>query len=152
VPLSQLKLRQYTLNDLDAIFRMDERCFAEPFRFSRDAMEQFAESSNAYVPLAEIDGALAGFAILHLEGETGYIVTLDVDEAFRRKGVAQSLMGRMEQHAREYGASAIFLHVHERNLVAVAFYDHNGFEQVDVDENFYGNGFHALVYRRLLTA
>jgi ribosomal-protein-alanine N-acetyltransferase len=150
VALPQLKLREYTPDDLDAIFRMDERCFAEPVRFSRDAMEQFADSPKAYVPLAEIDGVLAGFAILHLEGETGYIVTLDVEEAFRRRGIAQSLMGQIEAHACASEAEALFLHVYERNMAALAFYDHAGFEHVGDDADFYGRGLNASIYRRLL--
>jgi len=113
-------------------------------------MQQFAEQPRAFVPLAEIDGQLAGFAILHVEGESGYIVTLDVDEAFRRKGIAQVLMERVVVHARETGAAVLFLHVYERNQAAIAFYDHAGFEQVGEDDEFYGNGLNALIYRRLL--
>jgi ribosomal-protein-alanine N-acetyltransferase len=151
VALPQLKLRTYTPEDLDAIFEMDERCFALPFRFSRESMQHFAEASLAFAPVAEIDGQLAGFAILHVQGEAGYIVTLDVDEAFRRKGIAQALMGRMEAHALETGLAVLFLHVYERNAAAIAFYDHAGFEQVGEDEDFYGRGLNALIYRRLLS-
>ncbi|MEO6924023.1 MAG: GNAT family N-acetyltransferase [Bryocella sp.] len=146
-----MKLRKYTDEDVEKLFRLDEQCFPLPFRFSLEAMRRFASSSKAFVPMAEMDGELVGFVILHVEGTAGYIVTLDVAEAYRRKGIAQALMQQVEAHAREAACEVLVLHVFDRNQSAIAFYDHAGFEEVDRDENFYGEGLHALVYRRLLT-
>src|SRR5580698_6100783 len=99
-PLSQtIQLRKYDSDDLEAMFRLDEACFEEPFRFSQTAMRRFVESRKARVVIAESDGALAGFAILHVEGRVGYVVTLDVSEEFRRRGLARQLMQAMEQYA-----------------------------------------------------
>ena len=72
-----IQLRGYEPRDLDTMFRLDEACFEEPFRFTRLAMQRFAESREARVVIADSDGNLAGFAILHVEGRVGYIVTLD---------------------------------------------------------------------------
>jgi len=68
------------------MFRLDEVCFEEPFRFTHSAMQRFAESRKARAVIAESDAALAGFAILHVEGTVGYIVTLDVAEDFLWQG------------------------------------------------------------------
>ena len=60
-------LRGYRDDDLDAMFRLDEVCFEAPFRFSRAAMRRFAKARRARVAIAELDGELVGFCIVHVE-------------------------------------------------------------------------------------
>ena len=50
---SEIFLRDYRATDLEAIFRLDEACFAEEFRFDRESMREFAEERNAIVRIAE---------------------------------------------------------------------------------------------------
>jgi [ribosomal protein S18]-alanine N-acetyltransferase len=46
-------LRDYRASDLDAMFRLDETCFAEEFRFDWRSMREFAEEQDAVVRVAE---------------------------------------------------------------------------------------------------
>jgi hypothetical protein len=39
---AELRFREYVAEDLEAIFRLDEACFAEAFRYSRAVMRRFA--------------------------------------------------------------------------------------------------------------
>jgi len=145
-----IELRGYDARDLDAMFRLDEECFEEPFRFTRSAMRQFAESRKARVVIAESVGALAGFAILHAEGRVGYIVTLDVAEDFRRRGLARQLMEAMEQEAEDAACAVVGLHVFVGNEAAIRFYERVGYERVGDVPAFYGDGLDAWVYRKKL--
>src|SRR5271155_4037737 len=90
----EIFLRNYRTTDLDAMFRLDEACFAEAFRFDRESMREFAEERNAVVQVAEnICGEIVGFVIAHLERVASewraYVVTLDVAPEYRRKGLAR---------------------------------------------------------------
>lgn len=143
-----IQLRGYEPRDLDAMFRLDEACFEEPFRFTRLAMQSFAESREARVVIAESDGNLVGFAILHAEGRVGYIVTLDVAEDFRRQGLAQRLMQAMEQHARDDGCAVVGLHVFVGNESAILFYESAGYGRAGDVAGFYGEGLDAWTYRK----
>jgi len=134
------------------MFRLDEECFEEPFRFSRTAMRRFAESRKAHVVIAESDGTLAGFAILHVEGRVGYVVTLDVAEGFRRHGLAARLMQTMEQQAIDAECAVVGLHVFVGNAGAIRFYEHAGYKRVGDVPGFYGEGLNAWVYRKKLAA
>jgi len=147
-----IQLRGYVPRDLDAMFRLDEVCFEEPFRFTRSAMQRFAESSKARAVIAESDAALAGFAILHVEGSVGYIVTLDVAEDFRRQGLAQRLMQAMEWQAVEAGCAVVGLHVFVGNEAAIRFYERVGYERTGDVPGFYGEGLDAWAYRKKLGA
>src|SRR5580698_5724220 len=150
-PLSQtIQLRKYDSDDLEAMFRLDEACFEEPFRFTQTAMRRFAESRKARVVIAESDGTLAGFAILHVEGHVGYVVTLDVAEAFRRSGVARQLMQALENEAVQAGCAVVGLHVFVGNDSAIRFYERNGYARAGVVSAFYGGGLDAWMYGKKL--
>jgi ribosomal-protein-alanine N-acetyltransferase len=153
---SSFDLRPYTATDLDAMVALDDVCFAEPFRFNRASMKSFAEAKNACTLLAEEDGQLAGFCILHVETSrrrlVGYVVTLDVAPAHRRRGLATELMQGVERMAVAEECSAMLLHVYAENAGAVAFYQRLGFERLYDDEGFYGEGLDAVVMHRRLGA
>src|SRR5579871_1173327 len=96
------------------MYALDLECFAPPFRFTRRAMRRFAEQPGAITLLSETDTQppqLAGFVIAHLEGRAAYIATLDVAPAFRRRGLARTLMQETESRALAAGAQEIALHV-----------------------------------------
>src|ERR1700743_283171 len=81
--LNGIVLRRYQAEDLEAMFQLDEACFAEEFRFDRESMREFAEERNAIVRVAEkVCGEVVGFVIVHVElvaaGWRAYVVTLDV--------------------------------------------------------------------------
>lgn len=147
--MSDFGLRGYRAGDLEAMFRLDEVCFAEPFRFSRETMRRFVEARRARVVVAESDGELVGFCVVHVESvKVGYVVTLDVAPEWRRKGVAGVLMGAVEDQVRAAGSGAMVLHVFTGNDAAIRFYERTGYGLVGEDEDFYGDGVGALVYRK----
>lgn len=133
---------------------LDGVCFEKPFRFSRSAMRRFAQAPMARVVIAEEDAALVGFAILDIEdtdtGRVGYVVTLDVDPACRRRGVAGALMREVERQAVAEGCPGMLLHVFIGNAAAMQFYEAEGYVRSHRVEGFYGAGMDAWVCRKLL--
>ena len=99
-------------------------------------------------------GKLLGFCITHIEraGGTGagYVVTLDVAPAARRKGLARRLMHAAEQQAVAAGCRLLALHVFSGNTAAIAFYEYLGFTRSHCERGFYGKGLDALVYLKEL--
>ena len=153
-PPAGITLRDYRPGDDAAMYALDLECFAPPFRFTRRAMRRFAEQPGAITLLAESNlrhpPELAGFVIAHMEGRTAYIVTLDVAPAFRRRGLARTLMQETESRARATGAHEIALHVFTGNTGAILFYESLAYGRLRMAENFYARGVHALVYTKLL--
>jgi ribosomal-protein-alanine N-acetyltransferase len=137
-----IALRGYRAEDLDAMYELDVACFERPFRFSRATMRSFAEAGNARAVLA-VDGAkVAGFGILQVEPLNhhwaGYIVTLDVDPAYRRQRLGRRLMAALEGHALAAGCTELVLHVFSGNEAAIRFYEGCGFMRATRAEGFYG--------------
>jgi ribosomal-protein-alanine N-acetyltransferase len=150
--LSGLRLREYRLGDWQAMLALDVLCFEPVFQFSRKAMRGFAEAPGAVTVLAEAEGELAGFCIVQLEQRTGYVVTLDVAPAWRRRGLAQRLMAEVESRLQRAGAVGMELHVFPGNVGAMRFYEAIGYARTGVAEGFYGQGLDALLYRKKLQA
>ncbi len=154
---SEIVIRDYRPTDLDAMFRLDEACFTDEFRFERESMREFAEEENAVVQIAEEDcGGIAGFVILHLERIAseliGYVVTLDVASEYRGKGIAQRLMSEAESKAAAAGVQRIQLHVFTGNEGAICFYETMGYRRMRVHRGFYGRaGLDAVVYSKELS-
>jgi ribosomal-protein-alanine N-acetyltransferase len=140
--------REYRPGDWEAMYALDLVCFEQQFRFSRRAMRGFAEAKAAVTVLAEAEGELVGFCIAEVEERVGYVVTLDVAPAWRRKGLAGRLMTEVEGRVRAAGAVGMALHVFTGNLGAVRFYEAIGYERVGMAQGFYGRGLDGLVYRK----
>lgn len=88
--------------------------------------------------VAESDGTICGFAVLHhiVKGETPFMYErdfLDIDEfcvdaAFRRQGVALRMMTFIRSYAKEKGFHRLELNMWEFNEGALAFYEAAGFK------------------------
>ena len=155
---SDISFRDYRTGDLEAMFQLDEACFAEEFRFDRESMLEFAEERNAIVRVAEkVCGEIVGFVIVHIErvvaGWRAYVVTLDVAAEWRQKGLATRLMREVEACAMAAGARWIQLHVFTENTGAIRFYEQLGYKRICMKQGFYGDtGLDAFVYGKELHA
>lgn len=152
----EAELRGYLKGDLDAIYRLDQLCFSNEFRFGRESMRAFAEADDAVTLIAETTGGeIAGFVIVQVErrGDNvrGYVVTLDVAEKCRRRGLAQMLLQETEKRAAAAGALWMELHVFTGNIEAIRFYERSGYTRIELKRRFYGGaGLDAFVYRKEL--
>jgi ribosomal protein S18 acetylase RimI-like enzyme len=155
---SEVFLRDYRATDLEAMFQLDEACFAEEFRFDRESMREFAEERNAIVRVAQSGcGEIVGFVIVHVErvasGWRAYVVTLDVAAECRQKGLARRLMREVEACATVTGVRWIQLHVFTGNAGAILFYERLGYKRISLRPGFYGDaGLDAYVYGKELAA
>ncbi len=145
-------LRGYKSGDAAAMYALDLECFAPPFRFSRRAMREFAEAPGALRVVAEADGRLAGFCIIHVEQSVGYLVTLDVAAAWRRQGLARTLLNEVESRVRLGGGAGMALHVFSGNVGAIRFYEAAGYMREGEAKGFYGRGLDALIYGKCFEA
>ena len=151
-----IRLRPYRTNDLDAMHALDVVCFEKPFRFTHRAMRRFAEAPQARVVIADDEGTLVGFVILHIEdaaGErVGYIVTLDVSPTYRRRGIAGRLMREVERRTSGEGCATLLLHVFTGNQPAIRFYAANGFVSSNREIDFYGPAKDAWTFYKPLNS
>lgn len=147
-------LREGVEDDITAMYLLDLKCFEAPFRFNLRAMRRFVMYRGAIVILAESAGELAGFVVVHVirrsNTKFGYVVTLDVASAYRRQGLARTLVAAAETRAGAAGASRMVLHVLDRNAAAVALYEREGYTRQEFCPGFYGENLDAWVHGKSL--
>ena len=151
----EVVLREYRAADLNRIVLLDETCFTEEFRFEQRSMKVYAEARNAISLIAEKEGEIVGFVIVHVERVSarwrGYVMTLDVAAEYRRRGLAGHMMQAVEKLAQANGARWMELHVFTENERAIRFYARQGYERVATIPRFYGAaGLDAFEYRKEL--
>ena len=151
-----IHLRDATPSDLEAMHRLDQFCFVEPFRFDLPTMRRYASEPGAVVLLAQAGPAdsadLLGFVLVHLLRRRtlhlAYVTTLDVHPDHRRQGIAAALMRVAEARALAANATVLRLHVSTTNLGAIRFYEQLGFLLHSCVPSFYGEGLDARIYSK----
>jgi GNAT superfamily N-acetyltransferase len=99
-----------------------------------ERIERIASDPTTWLVVAELDGELAGFGVLHAQNlverdEPGVEVAgLVVGERFRRRGVGELLMQALEDEARARGGNVMVLNTAHRRADAHAFYEALGYE------------------------
>jgi ribosomal-protein-alanine N-acetyltransferase len=153
-----MQYRLYHPADFEQLYAIEEACFDSVLRFDRRYMKQLTERASSVTWTAEWgtgEGSrLAGFVIVEwtrmLRGIIAYIQTIEVDPAFRRRGVARELLRLSEDSARQAHATYIWLHVDETNSTAIALYRASGYERHGNHSGYYQNGHGAEIYAKPL--
>ena len=92
---------------------------------------------------------LCGIASMYAIAGEGQIMNVAVSSAFRRKGVAMSLMLSLIEKAKEAKCENITLEVAEDNISAISLYEKCDFAVVGKRNGFY-NGKNALIMEKKL--
>lgn len=93
------------------------------------------------------DGAVCGFLLAWRAADELHLTDLGVTAAFRRRGVARSLVAELSRD----DARVIFLEVRASNAPALALYGALGFTELDRRARYYADtGEDAVVMQRLL--
>lgn len=102
---------------------------------------------QARLLVAQCDGEIAGLVLGWIVADELEVVDVAVRDAFRRRGVARSLVSRIFAQARVEGALEAFLEVRAGNFAAQALYRSLGFQRVGERAGYYRDGEDAFLFR-----
>ena len=97
---------------------------------------------------------LDGFVIISHAADQAEILTIAIDPALRRQGLARKLLDIAETELADLGVDTLFLEVAEDNTAAIAFYKASGFEPIGKRPAYYKRAMGrvgALTYRKRLS-
>lgn len=141
-----MELRPFRPSDFETLCEIDCACFPPGISYPRQVMAEFIDNPNSRTWLAQEGSEVAGFLIADYDAERrGHIVTVDVLEKWRRRGIATALMEAAEHWASQQGADLIFLETAEDNLAAQQFYLARGYAKTEKIEGYYSNGVAAWI-------
>ncbi|MBE7620561.1 ribosomal-protein-alanine N-acetyltransferase [Komagataeibacter sp. FXV2] len=138
--------------DLPALARVHAASFAPDQQWDAPALETLLAMPGVALGVAVAqDGGrqvVAGFIMVRTVLDEAEILTLAVDPAFRRRGLARALLSWMVDMAAGQGAARLFLEVGVDNTAALALYRDAGFGGVGRRRGYYPDGSDAQVMAR----
>src|SRR5690349_4237828 len=105
-----IRFRDASARDLPRLWEIDQLCFEPTISYSLTEMAYYLARPNAFGIVAEVEAqGIIGFAIADKLRSTGHIVTIDVLEQMRGRGLGTELMSRVEERLRALKCSAVVL-------------------------------------------
>ena len=135
-----IRLREYEARDFDALCELDRTCFSPAIAYSRREMRAYLNAPGADCVVAENDNGIVGFCITARGKRQAYIVTIDVIEAMRKRGIGGALLVEAEKRLCAKGVSAIALDTATDNVSAIAFWQKHGYRKIGIRKGYYPNG------------
>jgi [ribosomal protein S18]-alanine N-acetyltransferase len=154
-------LREYQPADFEALFQLDQICYAPGIAYSRRMMREYLALPGVACLVAEAEanadaGAAAnkitGFILAESEAAEAHIITLDVSPEARREKIGTQLYIAMEKNLARRGVREIFLETATDNDAGVAFWRHHGYRTAGVIRNYYLRGKHAYAMSKHIHA
>ena len=143
-----IEIRAARDSDLDAIHRLENDCFPNPWR--REFFQSELHQSGRLCLVAREAGHLVGYVFAMTVVDEMHINKIAVATTYRRRGIAFALMDHCTAAAAKRGIVLLTLEVRESNTGAQDFYRHLGFEHSYVRARYYPDGEAAVVMTRRL--
>jgi len=133
-----VRLRGAWGHEAAALAAVHGRAFAGGW--SGAEIAELLDGPGGFALLVEEDDATLGFILCRAVAGEAEILTLAVDPAARRRGLALALVEAASGAARLAGAESLFLEVAHDNPAALALYAKAGFAQVGLRRGYYDRG------------
>ena len=148
----RLILRPYAPDDFETLYIVDQACYAPGIAYSRRTLRWFLRLPGADCLVAEEEGQIVGFLLAEHAGQRAHLITLDVLERYRRRGIGTALLRAMEEKLATGGVQQIELETATGNEAAVAFWHKHGYRTLGVLKRYYSNDLDAYFMQKLLAA
>jgi ribosomal protein S18 acetylase RimI-like enzyme len=145
-----LTLRSYEPHDFAALHKLDQACFAPGISYSKTTLRYFLRLPSADCVVAMEDGQIAGFTLSEENPPLAHIVTLDVSEKHRRRGMGSALLQKLEANLAARGVRSILLETATENDAAVAFWQRHGYRIEATLKRYYLGRIDAYEMRKIL--
>lgn len=133
--VEEVTIRRMTREDLDEVFRLESRCFSDPW--SKSSFEH--ELKNRFsVPLVVKSGTRTlGYACLWHVYDQMEIADIAVSPEFREQGIGSMMLRWVLEEAERRSCSSVILSVRESNRTALGLYRKFGFVELDRRKKYY---------------
>ncbi len=136
--------RPLAASDAPAVAALEARALGSDAWSERLVADELSQRDRSWW-VAEHAGRLVGYAGgLVVDGDL-QVLKVAVEDAWRRLGIARTLLAHLAEDARNLGASTCSLEVRASNDAAQAFYAHLGLVRVGVRPRYYSDGEDAAI-------
>jgi tRNA threonylcarbamoyladenosine biosynthesis protein TsaB len=138
-----IKLRSYTSEDFENLYQIDQQCYEPAIAYSRRELRNYLRFPGADCIVAEEGATMIGFCITAHRDSWGYIVTMDVLEAYRRRSVGSTLLAEAERRLALDGVREVALETAIDNAAGIGFWKRHGYRTQGIRKGYYPGGRNA---------
>ena len=131
-----VEIIKMTEEHISGVAQLERECFGE-CAWSEKSLQESLQTDGANFFVALCDGEIAGYVGMNCVLDEGYITKVAVGGNFRRNGVADSLISRLDDCMVQQALSFISLEVRVSNLPAISLYEKNGYKNFGRRKDFY---------------
>jgi ribosomal-protein-alanine N-acetyltransferase len=143
-------IRPYAHDDFAALYKLDQQCFPPGISYSKRMLQYFLNLPSADCLVAEAGKHIAGFVLSEENPPLAHIITLDIAEAYRRRGVGTALLHEMDEHFVFRGVQSVLLETSVENQSGIAFWERHGYRTEAVLKRYYLGRIDAYEMRKRL--
>ena len=132
----KVELRRLDAADLDLVDAIERESYRTPWSRSMFDAELRKPSSLALGAFTE-DDALVGYAFVSRYVDAWHVMNVAVADAFRRRGIASALLGRLFEVTESDSRRGYTLEVRVSNAGAIRLYEQLGFEPRGIRRGYY---------------
>lgn len=133
--MTEIKYYELTYDDIAKVSEMERQFFSTPW--SEASIAHYMETGNTIFVVARDQEETIGYVAVLCVLDEGNLVSIGVDDAYRKMGIATELIDIVYDMAHERGVTSINLEVRPSNEAAIAFYEKEGFVQNGRRKDFY---------------
>jgi ribosomal-protein-alanine N-acetyltransferase len=132
----KVQLRRLDAADLDLVEAIERESYRTPWSRSMFDAELRKPSSLALGAFTE-DDALVGYAFVSRYVDAWHVMNVAVADAYRRRGIASALLGRLFEVTESDSRRGYTLEVRVSNAGAIQLYERLGFEPRGIRRGYY---------------
>lgn len=133
--LGEPVIRDASLDDAEAIWRIDCACFSEPD--SLEAVKAQLSDGSVNVKLCELNGNVVSYCSALAVLDEIQIINVATLPEYASRGYAYGVLCSVLSRARAHGAASASLEVRVSNVAAIHIYEKVGFKTCGVRRKFY---------------
>ncbi|WP_300278481.1 ribosomal protein S18-alanine N-acetyltransferase [Peptacetobacter sp.] len=137
VKISELVIREMTINDVDGVFEVEKNCF-EDF-WSKQSFIDEIKNNNARYLVAQNGSKIVGYIGIWLILDEGHITNVAVHSDYRGLKIGNELLKEMVNLCKENNIIAMTLEVRKSNEIAQNLYKKYGFKMAGIRKEYYSD-------------
>jgi ribosomal protein S18 acetylase RimI-like enzyme len=143
--------RPATLDDLDALVTLENRCF-ETDRLSRRSFRYMLTKARAAIIVDAQDGRVRGYVLVLFSQGTSLarLYSIAVDSPWQGQGIAGSLVLAAEEVAKQHACVSMRLEVRKDNLASLTLFRQHGYKPFKEVLDYYEDHMDALRFEKRL--
>jgi len=129
--------RPQSKEDFEKYYHLRWRILREPWNQPKGCEKDELEDGAFHIMVCENDGTVVGVGRVHFNSEDEcQIRYMAVEGNYRRRGIGEIVLNKLEEAAKSGGAGQIVLNARE---TAVAFYEKAGYEVTEPAHTLFGS-------------